>query len=81
MRLCTLFMNPSRIHKVAAALRAATLLAFHQALKERKYRREFSPQRRGKPGPRGPSKELIQAIVEMRRRGFVKLTGFTPKYR
>ena len=68
MGLCTLFMNPSRIHKVAAALRAATLLAFHQALKERKYRREFSPQRRGKPGPRGPSKELIQAIVEMRRR-------------
>ena len=68
MGLCTMFMTPSRIRKVAAALKPATLLAFHQALKERKYHRLFSPQRRGKPGPRGPSKELIQAIVEMRRR-------------
>ena len=32
------------------------------------YRRLFSPQRRAKPGPKGPSKELIQVIVEMRRR-------------
>jgi len=68
MGLCTLFMNPSRIRKVAAALDPATLLAFHRALKERKYRRLFSPQRRGKPGPKGPSKELVQAIVEMKRR-------------
>ncbi len=65
---CTLFMNPSRIRKVAAALKPATLLGFHRALKERKYRRLFSPQRRGKPGPKGPSKELIQVIVEMKRR-------------
>jgi hypothetical protein len=35
MGLCTLFMNPSRIRKVAA-LKPATLLAFHKALKERK---------------------------------------------
>ncbi len=48
MGLCALFMTPSRIRKVAAALKPATLLAFHQALKERKYRRLFSPQRRGK---------------------------------
>ena len=68
MGLCTFFMNPSRIRKVAAALEPATLLAFHRALKERKYRRLFSPQRRGKSGPKGPSKELIQAIVEMKRR-------------
>ncbi len=68
MGLCTLFMIPSRIRKVAAPLKPATLLAFHQALKERKYRRLFSPQRRDKPGPKGPSKELIQAIVEMKRR-------------
>jgi putative transposase len=61
--LCTLFMNPSRIRKVASALRPATLLGFHRALKERKYRRLFSPQRRGKPGPKGPSKELVQAIL------------------
>jgi len=53
---------------VAAALKPATLLAFHRAMKERKYRRLFSPQRRGKPGPKGPSKELVQAIGEIKRR-------------
>ena len=52
----------------AATLKPTTLLAFHRALKERKYRRLFSPQRRGKPGPRGPSKELIRVIVDMKRR-------------
>jgi hypothetical protein len=36
MGLCTLFMSPSRIRKVAAALRPATLLAFHRAMKARK---------------------------------------------
>ena len=68
MGLCTLFTYPSRIRKVAAVLKPATLLSFHQALITRKYRRLFSPQRRGKPGPKGPSKELIEAIVEMKRR-------------
>ena len=47
---------------MAAALEPATLLGFHRALKARKDRHLFSPQRRGKPGPKGPSKELIQAI-------------------
>ena len=68
MGLCTLFMNLSRIRKVAATLKPATLLGFHQALKKCKYRRLFSPQRRGKPGPNGPSKELIKLIVKMKRR-------------
>jgi transposase len=45
-----------------------TLLGFHRAPKERKYRRLFSPKRRGKPGPKGPSKARIQVIVEMKRR-------------
>jgi transposase InsO family protein len=34
----------------------------------RKYRALYSPQRRGKPGPKGPSQELIQAVVELKRR-------------
>ena len=66
MGLCTVFVNPSRIRKVAAALKPATLLQFHQALIARKYRRLFSSQRRGKPGPKGPAKELIEAIVQMK---------------
>ena len=66
MGLCTVFVNPSRIRKVAAALKPAMLLQFHQALIARKYRRLFSSQRRGKPGPKGPAKELIEAIVQMK---------------
>jgi hypothetical protein len=63
---------------VAAALKPATLLGFHQALKKRKYRRLFSPQRRGKPGPKGPSKELIDLIVEMKQHALAKASDKTP---
>ena len=34
----------------------------------RKYRQLFSPKKRTKPGPKGPSEPLIQAIVELKRR-------------
>ena len=35
---------------------------------KRKYKELFSPKRRGRPGPKGPSAELIAAVVEMKRR-------------
>jgi putative transposase len=67
--LATVFMNPQRISKLAAILKPATLLKFHKALVERKYRLLFSSSFRGrKPGPKGPSAELIAAIVELKRR-------------
>ncbi len=34
--LCTLFIRPSRLRRVAVVLRASTLLAFHAALVKRK---------------------------------------------
>jgi transposase InsO family protein len=44
-------------------------MGFHRALVKRKYRLLFTPKRRReKPGPKGPSRELIAAIVEMKRR-------------
>ena len=65
----SLFLGSGRIRKVAVALRPSTLLAFHQALVRRKYRRLFSsapcPK---KPGPKGPSEALIRAIVELKSR-------------
>ncbi len=66
--LCTLFIRPSRLLRVAVVLRPSTLLAFHAALVKRKYRQLFTPKRRGKSGPKGPSPELIAAIVETKRR-------------
>ena len=47
----------------------ATLFKFHRVLTDRKYRLLFSSSsHRRKPGPKGPSAELIAAIVELKRR-------------
>ena len=67
--LTTLFVSPRRIPKLSAILKPATLFKFHKALVDRKYRLLFScSSNRRKPGPKGPSPELITAIVEMKRR-------------
>src|SRR5213593_5065920 len=67
--LTTLFMSPRRIPKLGALVKPATLFKFHKALVDRKYRLLFSSSsHRRKPGPKGPSAELIAAIVEMKRR-------------
>ncbi len=66
--LATLFLSANRITKVAVIIRPSTLLRFHQYLVHRKYRLLFSPITRTKPGPKGPSKQLINAIVELKRR-------------
>ncbi len=62
-------MSPRRISKLGTLIKPATLFKFHRALGDRKYRLLFSssPPRR-KPGPKGPSAELVAAIVEMKRR-------------
>ena len=65
----SLFLSPGRIRKVAIGVRPSTLMACHQALVRRKYRRLFSSsQCPKKPGPKGPSEALIQAIVELKSR-------------
>jgi hypothetical protein len=67
--LTVLFISPRRIAKLGALIKPATLLKFHNALVDRKYRLLFSSSsRRRKPGPKGPSAQLIAAIVEMKRR-------------
>src|SRR5712671_6208858 len=66
--VCTLFICRARLVRTAIVLRPSTLLHLHRVLIKRKYRLLFSPTRRGRPGPRGPAKELIDAVVEMKRR-------------
>jgi hypothetical protein len=61
-----MFLSPRRIVRSAIIIKPSTLLSFHSALRNRKYRLLYSPGRRRKPGPRGPSKEVIKAIVEMK---------------
>jgi putative transposase len=64
----SLFLNPRRIARSAIIIKPSTLLRFHSALKKRKYRLLYSPRGKRKPGPKGPSAEVINAIVEMKQR-------------
>ena len=64
----TLLMNPTRIARSVIIIKPSTLLLFHNALKKRKYRLLYSPSGGRKPGPKGPSREVIKAIVEMKQR-------------
>src|ERR1700686_4057387 len=66
--VCTLFICRARLLRSAMVLRPSTLLHLHRVLIKRKYRLLFSPTRRRRPGPKGPAKELIDAVVEMKRR-------------
>jgi putative transposase len=64
----SLFLDPRRIRRAGVIIRPSTLLKFHNLLKQRKYRLLYSASRKAKPGPKGPSRELIQAIVAMKQR-------------
>ena len=66
--LCASLMRPARLLRSAIVLKPSTIMAFHRALVQRKYRLLFTPKRRGTPGPKGPSSELIAAIVAMKRK-------------
>jgi putative transposase len=66
--LCTLFMRPARVLRSAIVLKPSTLLYLHNVLEKRKYRLLFSPQSGRRPGPKGPNKKLIDAVVAMKRR-------------
>lgn len=67
--LCVGLMHPARLLRSAIVLKPATILNFHRLIAKRKYRELFAPKRKaGKPGPKGPSPELVAAIVETKRR-------------
>jgi len=65
---CALFMRRARLLRSAIILKPSTLLHLQNVLKKRKYRMLFSAKLRRRPGPKGPKKELIAAVVEMKRR-------------
>ena len=63
-----LWLRPTRLLRSAIVLKPSTLLGLHQAMCKQKYRRLFSSNHNRKPGPKGPSAELVHAIVEMKQR-------------
>ena len=64
----SLFLHPRHIQRAAVVIRPSTLLKFHRLLKQREYRLLYASSTKAKPGPKGPSPELIRAIVELKRR-------------
>ena len=66
--LCTLFIRRARILRSAIVLKPSTLLNLHRLLTKRKYRLLFSPRCARRPGPKGPGKDLIDAVIKMKRR-------------
>jgi len=66
--LWSLFISPHHIRRAAVIFRPSTLLKFHDMRKKRKYRLLYSSVRKGNPGPKGPSQQLIDAIVELKQR-------------
>lgn len=61
--LCAILMRPARLLRAAIILKPATILRFHREMVKRKYRLLFTPNTCGKPGPSGPSAELVSAIL------------------
>jgi putative transposase len=66
--LCAVFIRRGRLIRSAIIFKPSTLLRLHRALIQRKYRRLFSSKEPMKPGPKGPSQEVIAAVVEMKQR-------------
>ena len=66
--LCALLVPPRRLVRSAVMAKPSTLLNFHRGLVHRKYGLLFSPNHRAKPGPKGPSPDLIRAVIEMKQR-------------
>ena len=65
--VATLFIRSSRLPKLSIVIAHSTLLGLHNALVKRKYSQLFSNKSR-KPGPKGPSAELIGLIVGIKSR-------------
>ena len=65
---CSLWIQPGRLPRVAIAFKPSTFLGFHRSMVQRKYRLLFSPKQKAKPGPKGPTADLIRAVVEMKHR-------------
>ena len=67
--LCATFLRPVQLLRSVIVLKpTTTLLGVHTMLVKRKYRQFFSPKNHGKPGSKGQLPELIEAIIELKRR-------------
>ena len=64
--ISSLFIRASRLPALSIITAHSTVLALHRALKNRKYSLLFSNRQAKKPGPKGPTPELIKLVVEIK---------------
>ena len=62
----TAIIKPSSLFKNAIIIKPSVLIKFHKALVKKKYSALFSNKTRKKPGPSGPSQEVINVVIEMK---------------
>lgn len=62
----SLFIRTGRLPALSIVFAHSTVLDLHRALVKRKYSRLYSNKRVKKPGPKGPSPELIKLVVEIK---------------
>lgn len=65
---CAENLSLNRLAKVAITIKPATILRFHRLLAAKKYQELYSAKQKRKPGPKGPSREVVNAVLEMKRR-------------
>ena len=61
-------MRRVRVLRSAIVVKPSTLLHLQSVIRKRKYRMLFSPGCRRRPGPKGPTKDLTDAVEAMKRR-------------
>ncbi len=63
-----MLMRPGSILRSTVILKPSTIFGFHRTLVGRNCQLLFTPKTSDKPGPNGPSRELIETIVAMKQR-------------
>ena len=67
LAFASLFVSPRRLERAAIILKPSTLLAFHKALIRRKYSILSGKKQTSRPGPKGPSQELVAFAIAMKK--------------
>ena len=65
---CAEYLSPQKLLKNALIIKPETILKFHKHLKEKKYSQLYTSKPRRKSGPKGPPQEVVDAILEMKKR-------------
>lgn len=66
--ITTRFISARRLPRLSVVVAHSTLLKFHRALVKRKYSQLFSNKAKRRPGPKGPSRELINLVVGIKQK-------------